>query len=415
MISAGAEPGFSVGDIALRILNTKRTLATVPCSSPPSPNKEVAATSRSLLVYLDLNFWIGLAKVRVGHRDGARYQAAYQLLERLTSGGAVQAVLSAEHYAEMDARIPAVRQRNDVALTMAELTNYATLASRTQLLQAEFRRALAKALGLPQQASAGPHVVGHGAGYALGHPFRGELKGPPGSETWEPDEHIYKALDHLEAFVGGGWRFKRRHTITNRRALLVEALNEVTEFMLLRGPRPTEVDQLRTYGYRPEEAREMTERVAEREQRIMDRLQKSTDSRRRLEDIVGASTYVYDINPTILPAVLAEFGLPPQALLDLGKAGMTRVLADTPILDVEMALRRGNFKQGSYVWKVNDVYDIAALGSAVVYCDVVATDRSAAHRLTTARMGSLYACTIVSSAEKLTQTLQSIEAKAAST
>ena len=375
--------------------------------------QEVVTTSRALLLYLDLNFWIGLAKVRVGHRDGGRYQAAYELLARLTSGGTVKAVLSAEHYAEMDARIRDVRQRNDVALTMAELANYATLASRSQLLQAEFRRALANALGLPQPASAGPDIVGHGAGHALGHPFRGEFKGP-GSETWQPDDRVYGTLDKLEAFVGGGWRFKRRHAITNRRELLLEAFNEVAEFMLLRGPRPTDVDKLRSYGYRPEEARQMMERIAEREQRIAANLQKRADLRRRVEDVVGASTYVYDINPRILPAFLTEFGLSPDVLLGRGKAGMTKVLADTPILDVEMALRRGNFKQGNYVWKVNDVYDIAALGAAVVYCDVVATDRSAAHRLTAARMDSRYRCTIVSTAEALAQTLRGIEAEAVS-
>jgi hypothetical protein len=81
-------------------------------------------------VYLDLNQWINLSKAKVGHRDGGRYAGLYELARELVASGSVKLVLSGQHYFEIGARIRSFRQRNDLALTMAELTRYATLASR---------------------------------------------------------------------------------------------------------------------------------------------------------------------------------------------------------------------------------------------------------------------------------------------
>jgi hypothetical protein len=182
-----------------------------------------------MILYLDLAHWINLAKARVGHSDGRRYAAAYVALQRLTSVGAVQTPFSAAHYAEIQARISNVRQRNDIALTMAELSQYTTLISRERRLRFEFRTALASALGLSVPAAPAPASVGYGVGHAFGHPFHGRLVGP-GSDTFEPGDRVYKVIDDLEKWVGGGWHFSRRDVIENGRELLMEAFNEVTEF-----------------------------------------------------------------------------------------------------------------------------------------------------------------------------------------
>jgi len=51
--------------------------------------------------------------------------------------------------------------------------------------------------------------------------------------------------------------------------------------------------------------------------------------------------------------------------------------------------------------KVNDTYDLAALGVAVVCCDVVVTDRSAAHRLKVAGMDRRHGCRVFATPEEL--------------
>lgn len=73
-----------------------------------------------------------------------------------------------------------------------------------------------------------------------------------------------------------------------------------------------------------------------------------------------------------------------------------------PIVQAESALRRGNFRNGDFTWKVNDLDDLAALGVAVSSCDVVVTDKHPARQLRAARLDQRYGVAICSSIEELT-------------
>jgi hypothetical protein len=55
-----------------------------------------------LLVYLDLNHWIGLAKATVGHRDGQRYTAALAVCLAARRSGRVLFPLSGTQYMDVD-------------------------------------------------------------------------------------------------------------------------------------------------------------------------------------------------------------------------------------------------------------------------------------------------------------------------
>jgi hypothetical protein len=352
----------------------------------------------ALLTYLDLGHWIGLSKARVGHPDGARYQPLLKRLREATTTGHLKMVVGAEHHAEIQDRIKDVRQRHDIAVTMGELTRYATLASRHQLLLAECRRSVSEEFGLPAPLAPSTEVIGHGVGHTLGHPFRGRIQGPGSDDASIWDERVSTAIDHLELDIGSGWRFSR-HGEAPSKELLEAAFNEAAEFMLLRGPAPENVQKLRDeYGYRPEEAAAVMTTIAERERHIAEVVRRDKG---RVHDLVGASTYVYDLNPTIMPSVLGELGMPPDALVRLGKAALMRVLDRMPILDVEMALRRPLLKNRDYKVSVNDIYDQAGLGQAVAYCDVVLTDRSAADRLKKARVDRRYQCQVFATPEEL--------------
>ena len=70
--------------------------------------------------------------------------------------------------------------------------------------------------------------------------------------------------------------------------------------------------------------------------------------------------------PEILSAALKELGCAWEDFAKLRKVAMSAILMDTPILEVEGALRRGNLKDGFYTIKRNDIYDLAALGVAAV-------------------------------------------------
>jgi hypothetical protein len=283
---------------------------------------------------------------------------------------------------------------------MAELSAYSTLASRTVLLRAEFRAAFSRALGVPIPPGQPPTVIGSGVGHAFGRPRRLALPHEANAGVTF-DGRVYLAIDDLEAWIGGGWHFSRRETIANPREALLEAFNEAAEFMILRGPDPSDLDGLRTYGYKPEEAAATMQRIADREHQLADYLRAEPSNMKRVDDFVTATTITFDLLDSILPSVTSELGQDGRAFVGLGKDGMSTVLADTPILDVEMALRRGNIKNGSYELEVNDIYDLAALGVAVVYCDLVSTDRSAASRLRAAKADKRHACRVVSTPDEL--------------
>jgi hypothetical protein len=236
--------------------------------------------------------------------------------------------------------------------------------------------------------------------------LRGRIRGPGSDLPGLFDAHAQKAIAVAEELVGGGWHYSGARDIPDGREQIEAVFNEATEYILLRGPRPEDVDRLRSeYGYGPEGAIAMVERIAEREQQIADSLRNDEDLRRRVDDVVAGTTYAYDLMPEVLSTALKELGCTWDDFAKLGKVAMRAILIDTPILQVEGALRRGNLKDGFYTIKRNDIYDLAALGVAVVYCGIVGTDGSAVHRLKVGGVDSKYGCRVMSTPEDLVQAL----------
>lgn len=91
---------------------------------------------------------------------------------------------------------------------------------------------------------------------------------------------------------------------------------------------------------------------------------------------------------------------------------MEAIVDATPILDIERRLRVGRLKNADYRIEINDLYDMAALGVAVSSCDVVATDRSAAHMLRAAGADHRYGCTIVGRPSELLRAVTELERSA---
>ena len=93
--------------------------------------------SLPLLVYLDLNHWVGLAKAATGHRDGARYQTLLEACRTVRQASAALFPLSATHYMEV-AKIADARRRADLAGILEELSGFHTLLARSAIVELEF-------------------------------------------------------------------------------------------------------------------------------------------------------------------------------------------------------------------------------------------------------------------------------------
>jgi hypothetical protein len=350
------------------------------------------------LLYLDLNHWIGLSKARIGHKGcPAAYREMYPIVERLTQTGAIVLPLSEVHYAEIRDRIHSFRQRNDLALVVAELSQYKALPPRDQVLAAQLRASLARHFDVAVAATA-PLLVGYGAGYAQrGKPLDGRLAGTPTPGT-DPSAKLGDALHEAEKRIGGGWRYRGRDGFANQdwRTALTGLFNEAAEFMILRGPEPSDEPDLRALGYDPEQLAQLMIDVADREKRMKTALTAKPPRDRRPEDVARAAALALDPSPRLAGKALRDIGLSHTAWDTMTKDDMTAVIGATPILDVETSLRLGRLKNRDYSIKINDLYDLAALGLAVSSCDVVATDGSARAMLVADAMDKRHNCQLLS-------------------
>jgi hypothetical protein len=363
-------------------------------------------------LYLDLNHWIELSKVRVGHSDAKpEYAALYEDIRHGTESRDLAVPLSEIHYSEIRDRIPDVAQRNDLALTMSALSSYQALPPRHLVVIAELTRAVASVIGRPAPPATSTPGLGYGSGYAQrGRPLDGRLVGKP-QPVQDMKAKLRASLEYTENFVGGGWRFSQRDRICewDWQTALTALFNESAEFMILRGPRPKEMDDLKGRGYDPDALAQLMVDVTQRELRMKHALMEKQPGDRRPADIAACAALVREDGPYLLAEACLALGLPPTWAGGFEKTRLTATVDATPVLDVERALRLRRLKNGDYAISGNDLYDMAALGVAVAMCDVVATDKSAASMLRAAAMEKRHDCVIVARPAEIRKALVGVE------
>jgi hypothetical protein len=361
-----------------------------------------------MIVYLDLNHWIQLAKARTGHPDGRGYTPVLAALRAAVESGAVIAPISSMHYQEIE-KIKDPRQRTDIALTITELSREAALVSRSTLLRWQLKVALLTEFKPDEAAPPRPPSIGKGVAYAFDQPpITGQFTGSasPDERTRFFDAHADDLMSRLVEFVGDGWRPKDVAGSAEER--VASAFNQAMEYVLLRGPGDDDLAALGDYGYQPEAARQMMSDITGREKDLAERLADKPVSRSRLDDIIAARAVYWDLQEPI-QKVVADLKLDMDAVFAGGKERLDRILDATPIIQVESALRRGNFRNGSYTWTVNDLYDLAALGVAVSSCDVVLTDKHAARQICAAGLDKRYRVAVASRIEDLLVGLETVK------
>lgn len=356
-------------------------------------------------IYLDQMHWIALAKAQAGHADGARHSGVLRALSAGVAAGSVSLPLSSVHYAEVG-NTQSIRHRTDVALTMGSLSRYATIAPREVILKAELRHALGKWRGLSIPAPSRATIFGHGFAFAFGERIGpGDIVGPEESRALL-FTHGDEVVDDLERLIGDGWSYGGKTLATDGEALVIGAIREALQFVILRGPRPDEVAELRDrHGYKPEVFTDAIAQLASREQALAQMLSDGTARKDRLDDIVAARLFFWELGHLLLE-VLMELDIPRDALFDGGRPVLEQLLNDMPMMQVEYALRRANFKNGSYRWTTHDIHDLAMLGRAIPYCDVVVTEKHAAHHLKLAGLGQRYGTVILRDIADLLPLLQ---------
>jgi len=308
-----------------------------------------------LNVYLDQKDWIALLKADAGKPERQAHADALTLLRAAVEARSVSLPLSHVHYQETSHRKPFAK-RVELAKLMAELSRFHSLAPFYKLSKQEMRYFIATHFEAPIATPDPPTAFGRGGDHAFGYPTI--------------DDGLEALKVKFRPFASGVDE-------------TVDSMRDVLELGLLTGhPEhdvgPAPADRLRKLEADEAERREKRRRV---------RLQ-GGGTKGDLSQRTKYATAYYEQQDTILEA-LAEVGVKKMPGNDVA---ITWFVENVPTMYCDYELSRLKEEATDRAWTENDLRDIWALSAALVYADVVVTEKSwarLANRSLAARNGTL--------------------------
>jgi hypothetical protein len=351
--------------------------------APVWPTRLIRPPSDSpLLVYLDLNHWIALAKATTGHRDGVRLRPV--LDELRAKRDRTTYVIGLPLVMEI-AGIRRRRQLRDVAHVIEEFTDFACVLPPHTIAALEFESALAAVAPIVERFNPVP-LVGRGVLRAAGLDGRLRIRDRNGSDVTDRARERYtKGAAAFDEFIADGERRLDRS--------------------ILQGPQDDrEEAELRRLGWEPAVARAGAERRAQQEREQAARLAADSRWRRgRLRDVVAARYVALEIEAIRDEALKAHGRRLPEVLPTPDAA--RRFTDCMPSADVRITLVTSKHRSAASRWLPNDIFDIDALSVAVAYCDIVVTEAHSAHVLRQAGTPHRFGTCVLTTLDDLTEKL----------
>lgn len=319
-----------------------------------------------LLVYLDLNHWIALAKAHAGHADGCRHRSTLDALGRARDSG--QAIFPVSDTILMEvAKIGRHQQRRAIREVIEPLSGYNVVTGRDVISAHEVEEMLDRVVGpSPTPVNTMSYLdwgVARAFGMVGGFRIRRETDGADITD------------ETRAAWIGGAADFNRR---------LAEAEFELQRHVL-DGPTPEEEPALRALGWKPHGASVVTQTRARQELEQVARFDANPRWRRgRIRDVVASREILIEIRET-LERGLNDRGVALGDVFDSPDKAR-RHFDGMPSFDVAVTLKTAYHRDSRHRWTTNDIHDIDALGSTLPYCDIVLTDKAVAE---TARTSGL--------------------------
>jgi len=327
-----------------------------------------------LRVYLDQNHWVSLMKAETKRPDGRPFRDIALLLSEAVNRGFVSLPLSMTHAMELQNRAN-FQSRLRLASTMIRLSRWHAIAPQRILLAAELDKALRSRFGRPTVPQS-VQVFGVGANHLYGRTVL----------NYQPPEEF--AL-----------------TPEQRRLVMTLAQDLLQVASLVGGPRDLELPD-----YNPSAHQEVGRRFASQQEQMRE-TRRQHGYHRGEKAHRAASVDVFDEFNVRITDALERAGLHWGHLYALEKPGLEAFIDDVPTIYAHRALRRQRQVASEKPWEENDLTDLTALPPAIVYCDVVVTERLWTDLARRAGLGSRFGTTVIRSLEELIPLL--IEAAAA--
>jgi hypothetical protein len=257
------------------------------------------------------------------------------------------------------------RQRLDVATVMEEISGFSCLMGNSVVMRLEIEAVLAEHAGRPEQLARIP-LLGRGVLQAFGRRGGLQIRSTDGDVTDATPESWPDGPDAFDA-----WR---------------EDAERQLDRTVVRGPTDAEAPVLRAAGWDPTVARRIAGERAKQERKQAERLAAEPRwRRRRLRDVVAARYLAFEAMPMLAEA-LAHHDMRLEEVAGGDVDDARRSTDAMPSADVQISLLTAAHSNPQTQWAPNDIFDIDALSVAVPYCDVVVTERHAAHLLRAARV-----------------------------
>ena len=302
------------------------------------------ARPRVPLVYLDLNHFIFMARVRT-RTAPAGYAELLRATTSAVQEGRAMFPLSSEHLYEVS-KIPDPQQRRNIADVMETLTRLQYLIGRPDIAQLELEAGFRSLFNEEPEAIPLP-LVGPGFGRAFG--------------------------------MVGGLRVENGEgkDVTSRFADTIRLASHWIERSILDGPPDHEVADLRANGYAPEVAQQSQQSRLDYELALAGRLNEEPELRRgRLRDLVSAREVAHEWLGLIQRVLDIRAPSRPVPSVADGEH-MRRLLSSMPQTQVAISMKTRYHRDAGHQWTTNDISDIDALSVAFAYCDAVFTDKAA--------------------------------------
>jgi hypothetical protein len=346
------------------------------------------------VVYLDMNHYINLAKVKVGKAPQG-YADLLEMCRTTKADGRALFPLSSTHSIEIS-NVGSYQQRENIAAVMEDLTDFSYLLGRPQIMRLEVGAALDALGGSDPPAGGDIPLIGQSALWGFG--MRGGLV-IEGEEGEEAEQRLRNRL--------GDQRF----------AQMMDHFSREAERALLIGPDDEEKAELRQGGeYRPEIPYQHQEQRSQQERGQAAILDENPELRaKQLRDVMSTAEFSRELTE-LLALELAARDMTKADALELLGAGkdLSRARDFTdgmPSVRVAVSLKTHYHRNRRHTWTSNDIHDIDALAIAMPYCDAVFADAAAWNALNTSRELKLFNTFLPRRPHQLTRWLANLPAE----
>jgi hypothetical protein len=330
-------------------------------------SQKAGRTNRPIKVYLDINIFINLGQARyrpeAEHRPGSD-RALHAVIQAAHDGTAIfpisaALVLEASKNGDMG-------RRERLRQILIEISRGWAVADRQSLLREEIRSAIAKTFNKQRPPHATPMFAKHGVPFALG--YHEEII----KEIGIPNDQRASVLasfgcdEALSFFLGGADEPHAR--------LIMRQINEL----------------------------ERRQAAHDQRARQLFAAHDSETVRRTYLDLLISD------NIDEIATIFAEFGMSLSVLMNQRPELARAVFESIPQIDVEAALFARRNAQGDHQIKPSDMMDLAHLGLAIPYYDIVVTEPQWVSLAKQSRLVGKYRAKMLSDLNELAENLEQI-------